>query len=149
MKKRLFVAALAVAALAPLGAARASGGVVVSVSTPEFGFRIGAPIFGPPVYAPVYAPPPVVVAPPVIVPAPVYAPPVVMVPPPRVILPAPIVVAPRPVIYAPAYAPVYAPRARVIHPRGEPRPYYGAPMQQVGYWGPPGHAKHAKGKRYE
>jgi hypothetical protein len=142
MKKRLFVAALAIAVLAPLGAAHASGGVVVSVSTPEFGFRIGAPIFGPPVYAPVYAPPQVVVVPPAVMPASVYGPPVVMVPPPRVIHPAPIIVAPRPVIYAP----VFAPRPRAIHHRGGPRPYYGAPVQEAGYWVAPGHAK---GKRYE
>ncbi len=144
MKKRLFVAALAIAALAPLGAAHANGGVVVSVSTPQFGFRIGAPVYGPPVYAPVYEPP-VVVAPPVFMPAPVYGPPVVMFPPPRVIHRAPIVVAPRPVIVVPAFAP----RPRVIHPRGVSRPHYGAPVHQAGYWVPPGHAKHAKGKHYE
>jgi hypothetical protein len=145
MKKRLFVATLAIAALAPLGAAQANGGVVVSVSTPQFGFRIGTPIYGPPVYAPVYAPPPVVVAPPVFMPVPVYGPPVVMVPPPRVIHRAPIFVAPRPVIFVPAFAP----RPRVIHHRGGPRPYYGGPVQQAGYWVPPGHAQHAKGKHYE
>ena len=142
MKKRLFVAALAIAALAPLGAAHANGGVVVSVSTPQFGFHIGGPIYGPPVYAPVYAPPPVVMAPPVFMPAPVYGPPVVMVPRPRVIYRAPIVVAPRPVIYAPAFAP----RSRVIHPRGASWRHVGAPVQHAGYWGPPGHAKHHKGR---
>jgi hypothetical protein len=144
MKKHLFVATLALAALAPLGAAHANGGVVVSVSTPQFGFRIGAPIYGPPVYLPVYAPPPMVVAPPVFVPAPVYSPPVVMVPPPRVFFPAPIVVAPRPVIYAPNFAP----RQRVIHPHGGWRAYYGAPARQAGYWIPPGQAKHGAGMRY-
>jgi hypothetical protein len=142
MKKRLFVATLAIAALAPLGAAHANGGVVVSVSTPQFGFRIGAPIYGPPVYAPVYAPPPVVMAPPVFMPAPVFGPPVVMVPPPRVIHRAPIVVAPRPVILVPAFAP----RPQVIHARGVSRPHYGAPVRQVGYWVPPGHYKHHKGR---
>lgn len=133
MKKRLFVAALAIAVLAPLGAAHASGGVVVSVSTPQFGFRIGAPIYGPP---------PVVVAPPVFMPAPVYGPPVVMVPPPRVIHRAPIVVAPRPVVFVPAFAP----RPRVIHHRGGPRHYYGAPLQEAGYWVPPRHYKHHRGR---
>jgi hypothetical protein len=145
MKKRLFVAALATAVLAPLGAAHASGGVVVSVSTPEFGFRFGAPTYGPPVYAPVYAPPPVIVAPPVFMLAPVYGPPVIMIPPPCVIHQAPIVVAPRPVIFVPAFAP----RPHVIHHRGGPRPYYGAPVQEAGYSVAPGHARHAKGKRYE
>ena len=142
MNKRLFVAKLAIAALAPLGAAHANGGVVVSVSTPQFGFRIGAPIYGPPVYAPVYAPPPVVVAPPVFMPAPVYGPPAVMVPPPRVIHRAPIVVAPHPVILVPAFAP----RPRVIHHSGGRRPYYGPPVQQAGYWVRPGHYKHYRAR---
>ncbi len=145
MKKRLFVATLAIAALAPLGAAHANGGVVVSVSTPQFGFRIGAPIFGPPVYAPVYVPPPVIVAPPVFMPAPVYGPPVVMVPRPRVIHQAPIAFAPRPVFYEPAFVP----RPRVFHPHVAPQPYYGAPVQQAGYRVPPGLAKHYKRKHYQ
>lgn len=142
MKKRLFVATLAIAALAPLGAAHATGGVVVSVSTPQFGFHIGAPIYGPPVYAPVFAPPPMVVAPPVFMPAPVYGPPVVMVPRPRVFHPAPIVVVPRPVIYAPAFAH----RPRVIHPRGASWRHYGTPVQQAGYRVPPGHDRHHEGR---
>jgi hypothetical protein len=145
MKKHLLVATLAIAALTPLGAAHANGGVVVSVSTPQFGFRIGAPFYGPPVYAPVYAPAPVVVAPPVIMPPPIYGPPVVMVPPPRVFYPAPVLIAPRSVYYRPAYVP----RPRVVYPRVTPQPYYGAPVQQAGYWVPPGHARHQKGKHYQ
>ena len=81
MFKRLLFAGFAAAAIAPL-AAQANGPVSVSVSTPQFGIRIGAPFFGPPVmpvYAPfpVYAPP--VYSPPVYAP-PVYAPPVVYAP---------------------------------------------------------------------
>ena len=77
MFKRLLFAGLAVAAIAPL-AAQANGPVSVSVSTPQFGIRIGAPIFGPPV-VPVYAPFPVY-SPPVYSP-PIYAPPVYAPPP--------------------------------------------------------------------
>jgi hypothetical protein len=128
MKKRLLVATLAIAALTPLGAAHANGGVVVSVSTPQFGFRIGAPFYGPPLYAPVYA-----------------SPPVVMAPPPRMFYPAPVVIAPRPVYFRPAYVP----RPRVAYPRVAPQPYYGAPVQQAGYWVPPGHARHQYGRHYQ
>ncbi len=144
MKTRLLVATLAIATLAPLGAAHANGGVVVSVSTPQFGLSIGGPLYGPPVYAPIYAPPPMVVAPPVILPAPVYGPPVVVVPPPRVIYRAPVVVAPRGF----AYPPAYLPRPRVVYPRVAPSPFYGAPVQPVGYWVPPGHATRYKDKHY-
>ncbi len=77
MKKPVLFA-LAVA-LAPLSA-QAGGGVSISVSTPEFGFRIGAPFFH---GAPVFVPAPVVVA------APVYAPAPVFMPPPPVFVPAP------------------------------------------------------------
>ena len=45
MFKRLWFAGFAVAAIAPL-AAHANGPVSVSVSTPQFGIRIGAPFFG-------------------------------------------------------------------------------------------------------
>ncbi len=136
MKKRLLVATLAFAALAPL-AAHASGGVVVSVNTPQFGFRIGSPFYGSPVYAPVYAPP-VIAAPPV------YGPPVVMVPPPRVYYPAPVVVAAPPVVYAPAYIP----RPRVVYPRVAPPAYYRPPVQHAGYWVASGHAGRYTGNHY-
>jgi hypothetical protein len=140
MKKPLLIALFAAAALAPIGATQASSGVVVSVSTPEFGFRIGAPFYGPPAYAPVYAPP--VYAPPVYMPS-VYAPPVVVVPPPRWVYRPPVVVAPR-VGY-----PVYVPRPRVVYPRVvEPR--FAAPyVQQATYRIPPGHARHHKGHGHD
>jgi hypothetical protein len=145
MKKRLFVATLAIAALAPLGAAHANGGVVVSVSTPQFGFRIGSPFYGPPVYAPVYAPPPVFVPAPVIVSPPVYGPPVVMIPSPRVFYPAPVVVGPPPM----AFPPAFIPRPRVVYPRVAPRPLYGPPVQQAGYWVSSGHGRHYDGRHYQ
>jgi len=127
MIKRLLIAGFAAAALAPL-AAQASGGVVVSVSTPEFGFRIGGPVYGPPVYAPLYAPPPIVVATPRVVYSPpgVYAPPVVY--PPRLVY-RPVVVAPR-VIYRRAYVPP----PRVIVPYGKPSHEHDHHGQQVAYW---------------
>jgi hypothetical protein len=131
MNKRLLVATLAVAALAPL-AAHAGGGVTVSVSTPEFGFRIGAPFYGAPAYGPfpVYAPAPVYIPPPV------YVPEQVIVVPARVIHRAPVIVAPRRVVYAPVFVP--PPRYRDRH------------WQQAGYRVPPGHAKHYNGKgRYQ
>jgi hypothetical protein len=131
MNKRLLVATLAVAALAPL-AAHAGGGVTVSVSTPEFGFRIGAPFYGAPVYGPVpiYAPAPVFVPPPVFVPQ------QVIVVPARVIHRAPVVVIPRRGAYAPVFVP--PPRYRDRH------------WQQVSHRVPPGHVKHYNGKgRYQ
>lgn len=128
MKKPLLVALFAAAAFSPLGAAQASGGVMVSVSTTEFGFRFGAPLYGPPVYGPVYAP--ATYAPPV------YAPRVVVVGPPRLIYRPPVVIAPRI-----AYAPAYVPRPHLVYPRVvEPR--YSAPhVQRAAYRIPPGHAK--------
>jgi hypothetical protein len=154
MKKSLAVA-LAVAALAPLAplTAHAGNGVSISVSTPEFGFRIGAPVF---YGAPVFVPAPVVVA------APVYAPAPVFVPPPRIIVPAPVVLPPRviypaPVVVVPRHRPPrhrYVPPPRWVQPYG---PGYGDEdhgWQQARYRVPPGHAKHgmlvAKGKaRYD
>jgi hypothetical protein len=101
MTKRLplLVATAAVAALALIPAQRAAAQpVTVTVNTPEFGFRIGAPFY----------PAPVIVAP-----APVYAPPpVVYAPPPRVIYP--------PVVYAPAPRVVYTPRPVYVAPRWIP-----------------------------
>jgi hypothetical protein len=67
-----------------------------------------------------------------------------MVPPPRVFYPAPVVIAPRPVYYRPAYVP----RPRVVYPRVAPRSYYGAAVQQAGYWIPTGHARHQEGNQY-
>jgi hypothetical protein len=131
MNKRLLVATLAVAAFAPL-AAHAGGGVTVSVSTPEFGFRIGEPFHGAPVYGPlpVYAPAPVFVPPPVFIPQ------QVIVIPGRVIHRAPVIVVPPRVAYAPVFVP--PPRYRDRH------------WQQVRYRMPPGHAKHYNGKgRYQ
>jgi hypothetical protein len=98
-KLPLLFAAAAVAALALIPAQRAAAQpVTVTVSTPEFGFRIGTPVYPAPVIvapAPVYAPPPVIYTPP---PRVVY-PPVVYTPPPR------IVYAPRPVYVAPGWIP--------------------------------------------
>ena len=90
MKRKFLLAAslsaLVLAALAPWSASKANG-VSVSVSTPEFGIRIGAPpwphrIFQP---APVYRPAPVYAPVPVYYPRPYrYAPPaVIYTPPPR------------------------------------------------------------------
>jgi hypothetical protein len=162
MKKPVLFA-LAVA-LAPLSA-QAGGGVSISVSTPEFGFRIGAPFFH---GAPVFVPAPVVVAAPVYAPAPVFMPPPpvfvpapVFVPPPRVIVPAPVVLPPRvvyraPVLVVPRYA---APRHRTappytVYPRGRGYDYDDHGEQQARYRVPPGQARHgmlvAKGKaRYD
>lgn len=78
MKRTLLIGSLLAAALLPVAAANAHG-VSVSVNTPDFGIRIGAPIYRP---VPVYAPPPVVYAP-----APVF-----YTPPPRVIYAPPRVV---------------------------------------------------------
>lgn len=90
-------ATLLTALLAPLalgatlftGSAQAHGGdVSISVSTPDFGIRVGPPAYYRP--APVYvAPAPVYVAPPPVV----YAP--------RVVYPAPVYAAPAPVYYGP------------------------------------------------
>jgi hypothetical protein len=104
-KRLLLLAGLAFAAAAPL-VAHAHGGVSVAISTPEFGFRLGAPFYGP-----VFAPRAVVV------PAPVYVPPVFM-PPPVVYAPAVVVPAPR-IIYR---APVVVMQPRVVHPRGHVPP---------------------------
>jgi hypothetical protein len=94
MKKSLALAAVALAAALPLGAAHAHGNVAIRVDTPDFGIRIGTPF-------PVY-PPPVIVAP-----APVYAPPpVIYAPPPAIYAPAPRVIVPAPVYYvAPGFRP--------------------------------------------
>lgn len=108
MRRTVLLGAVLAGFLAPLAIAQAHGGVSVSVSTPDFGFRIGAPI---------YRPAPVVVA------APVYAPPVYGVP---VYAPAPVYVAPR-VIYAPPRY-YYAPRPVVVAPR-----YPGAWVAPYGY----------------
>jgi len=90
MKRTILLGTLMAALLAPFAIAHAHSNVAVSVSTPEFGIRIGAPVYQP---VPVYAP------------APVYVPPpAVYVPAPRVIYPAPVVVpAPRYVVPAPVY----------------------------------------------
>ena len=86
MKRTILLGTLAAALLAPFAATHAHSSVSVSVSTPEFGIRIGGPVFHP---VPVFAPAPVVV--PVV---PVYAPrPVVVAP--RVIHAAPVIVVPR------------------------------------------------------
>src|SRR5215475_10602995 len=113
MKSRYAVAAVAVAvaALAPLGAAHANGGVSFSISTPDFGIRVGAPFYGP-----VFAPPPVFVPAPVYAPAPVLVPAPVFVPAPRVIFPQPVVVVPRVVYPRPYWSRYYAPPARVYTP---------------------------------
>jgi hypothetical protein len=96
MKRTILLGTLTAALLAPLTLAYAHSDVSVSVSTPEFGIRIGGPVFHPmPVYAPV----------PVFAPVPVYAPRPVYVAP-RVIYPAPVIVVP------PRYAPRhFGPRA--------------------------------------
>ena len=85
MKRTVLLGTLLAAVLVPFSLAHAHSNVAVSVSTPEFGIRIGAPVYHP---VPVYAPGPVYA------PAPVYAPPPVYVPAPRVIYPAPVVVVP-------------------------------------------------------
>jgi hypothetical protein len=92
MKRTLLIGSVLAALLVPFAAAQAHG-VAVSVNTPEFGIRIGAPVYRPVV--PVYAPPPVVYAPPRVV----YAPPPVVYAPPRVFY------APPRVVYVPAYTP--------------------------------------------
>jgi hypothetical protein len=96
MKRSLWAGALLIAAIAPWSVAQANG-VTVSVSTPEFGFRIGAPFYGPVYPVPVYVPPPRVY-----VPAPVYAPAPVYLPPRYVVGPR-VVYAPRPVVYPRPY----------------------------------------------
>jgi hypothetical protein len=139
MTKRLLVATLTLAALAPL-AAHAHGGIAVSVQTPEFGIRIGAPVFRPYAPLPVYAPVPVFAPAPVYAPYPaaVYAPAPVLVAPPRVVYGPPIIVAPRVV-----YPRGYLPPPRVVVPYGgdfrsdfRVRPY----DAHDGYRIPPGHA---------
>lgn len=85
MKRTVLLGTLLAAVLVPFSLAHATSNVAVSVSTPEFGIRIGAPVYRPvPFYAPV----------PVYAPAPVYAPLPVYVPAPRVIYPAPVAVLP-------------------------------------------------------
>jgi hypothetical protein len=102
MKRSLWAGALLIAAIAPWSVAQANGGVTVSVSTPEFGFRIGAPFYGPVYPAPVYVPPPRVYVPaPVYAPAHVYAPAPVYLPP-RYVAPR-VVYAPYPVVYPRPY----------------------------------------------
>jgi hypothetical protein len=107
MKRTILLGALAAALIVPFAAARAHSNVSVSVSTPEFGIRIGAPV-----YRPV----------PVVVPAPVYAPAPVYVPPPVYVAPRPVYVAPRPVYVAP----------RVVYPA----PVVVVPPRVVGHYGP-------------
>jgi hypothetical protein len=92
MKRTILLGTLAAALLAPFAAAHAYSNVSVSVSTPEFGIRIGGPVYGPvPVYAPapVYVPVPVYVAP-----HPVYVAPRPVYIAPRVIHSAPVIVVP-------------------------------------------------------
>jgi hypothetical protein len=102
MKRTILLGTLTAALLAPFTMAHAYSNVSVSVSTPEFGIRIGGPVFHP---VPVYAPVPVFAPAPVFAPVPVYAPRPVYVTP-RVIYPAPVIVVP------PRYAP------RHFGPRG-------------------------------
>ncbi len=109
MKRTILLGTLTAALLAPFTVAHAQSNVSISVSTPEFGIRIGGPVFHP---VPVYAPVPVFAPAPVFVPVPVYAPrPVHLVP--RVFHPAPVIVVP------PRYAPRhFGPRAGVwVAPR--------------------------------
>ena len=150
MKRPFWIAALAATAIAPLPAL--AGGVSVSVSTPEFGFRIGAPVFhGTPVFVPppVFVPAPVVIAPvgaPVFHPMPVYLPtpvhvrrPVIVAP--RVAYPAPVIFVPRRV-FAPR---VVVPPPRVVVPRhGRYRDDDGDDhrWQRASHRVPPGHARH-------
>ncbi len=86
MKRKFWIGAafstLALAAMAPWSASQANG-VAVSVSTPEFGIRIGAPHF------PVFQPLPVYRPVPVYQPVPVYYPRVRYVPPPVIYVPPP------------------------------------------------------------
>jgi len=96
MKRTILLGTLTAALLAPFALAHASSNVSVSVSTPEFGIRIGGPVFHPvPVYAPVpvFAPAPVFAPPPVFVPVRVHAPRRVHVAP-WVFHPAPVIVVP-------------------------------------------------------
>ena len=117
MKKRLLVlAGLAFATVAPM-AAHAHGGVSVAISTPEFGFRLGAPSYGPVFPLPAVVVPAPVYGPPVFMPPPVvYAPPI-LVPFPRVIYRAPVVVAPPRVVYRHPHVPA----PRVVVPYGQDR----------------------------
>lgn len=119
MKRKFWIGAslgaLVVAAMAPWSASQAHD-VSLSVSTPEFGFRIGAPApryYGGPRYypAPVYVPPPVVYQP----------------PPPVVYAPAPRYYAPPPVVYGGYGYPYYRAGWRYPphhrHPHWDPRPW--------------------------
>lgn len=128
LKRSLF--ALLAAACAPL-AAHAHSNVAVSISTPGFGIRIGAPLWAPPVIvaAPVFAPAPVFVPTPVFVTAPVFAPPPVVFRPPVMLPP-----------------PVFFPQPRAPWPvQARPLPY-----AQAGYFMPPGHAKrYSRAVRYQ
>lgn len=113
---RLLACSLVAAALAvPLAPAHARD-VSISVETPDFGFRVGAP-YPEPVYPlPVYRPRvyPVPIYPTPVYPAPIYAPPVY---------------APR-VVVAPV--PVYLPVTRYV---------YAPVTYREGWHLPPGHAK--------
>lgn len=127
MRRTVLLGTLIAALLAPFAIAHANSNVAVSVSTPEFGIRIGGPVYHPvPVYAPmpVFAPAPFYAPPPVFAPVPVY------VSPPRVIHPAPVVVVRAPRVVVPAYR------------------YYGAP---AGVWVAPRHHanRHWKGRHHE
>lgn len=90
MKRTILLGTLTAALLAPFAVAHAQSSVSISVSTPEFGIRIGGPVFHP---VPVYAPVPVFAPAPVFVPVPVHAPRPVHVMP-RVFHPAPVFVVP-------------------------------------------------------
>ena len=121
MKRRIWAGALLIAAIAPWSVAQANG-VVVSVSTPEFGFRIGTPFYGPPVYpVPVYVPPPRVY-----VPAPVYAPAPVYLPPRYIVAPRVIHVPHRVVYQRP-----YRHDGRYVNWNGNQR--YGKPQRGRGH----------------
>jgi hypothetical protein len=121
MKRRIWAGALLIAAIAPWSVAQANG-VAVSVSTPGFGFQIGAPFYGPPVYpVPVYVPPPRFY-----VPAPVYAPPPVFVQPRYVVGPR-VIHAPYPVVYQRPY------RHDVRHVNWNGNQRYGKPHRGRGH----------------
>lgn len=89
MKRTILLGTLMAALLAPFAVAHAQSNVIISVNTPEFGFRIGGPVFHP---VPVYAPVPVFVPAPVFAPAPVFVP--MRVHAPRVIHTVPVIVVP-------------------------------------------------------
>ena len=95
MRKSLALAAVALAAALPVGAAQAHGNVAISVDTPDFGIRIGTPF-------------------------PVYPPPVIYTPPPRVFVPAPVYYGP-PAFYPPGH---YRKHYKVKHYRDRDRDWH-------------------------